>query len=812
MDEATLLAIRVALQDVRGVRAGLEEVKAGIRGVHTENQRMASSQEEVARGVSNVNNQLNRLYGRRPIRMLADDAVYARGHMLNLVSAIGSVTAGIFALRGGAELGMAAIESLERKRAFDRMLRFNVGPDNAKRIEKQTEDFAFKQGLDINAMRPGVAKLAGTKEVGADDLVPLLRAFSAVAAESGADSQQTTRAFREFAEMASIGHLDRRTMRALANDQVQLKPIFENLIKLFERRLSAKPTGIGDNAQISFKEAAAALLEYGKDPKNQKFLDEQAGQASASIQRLKNVIETDLLPAIGEKLAPEVTKVAGELTDWIKSIDPQQVEQVTQELLDFGEKLVEYAPQIAIFIGALVIAQKLGLAKFTVATLDAAAALDVLAMSAKSGGAGGVVGGEEEGGAAGAAGGVGGAGGPGGKGAPGGPGGSGGSSKGGGATVFPPSEEGVHGGGKAPAETPPGLTGAPPGSGGKAEGGVGNADGSPDAVHPPPRRLGPDGQVMKSPKRFGPNGEELPIATPSASLDERNKVLDAGRTVAEAEAAGATVGTVAATGFAAKNFPVLGPIARGVGGKVLSVGGRIVGTGLGIAGFAAGDYVGQKVAEHFTDNPWIQQGAGIAGGLVGMKGVGWGVQAARASWAARAGAAAAGSGGATVAGTAAAATTAATTVGIGVILAEVGLLAVAVKEATVDHTLGTDESLFAKMPTWLGGGGLGMDWSQRKAAQNEEGKAAFEKWHGRSEDFKAFQKNWTHIYGGATIDRKQLETMALATYNQNPDSAATKQLIGLLQRYFGEGIAPIRDASVNNRAAESATRATRAGM
>ncbi|UOF77572.1 tape measure [Caudoviricetes sp.] len=387
ISQADVLAIRATMLNVARVRSDVQTIRRDLQQLRSENLRAANSQRTVASAVSRTYDAASRS-GARAIsqtRALERETQRLRGTYSSLRGLVASI--GIpFGAAGAARLGLLAIQKFEGKAGAQRAFAFNFGKDLSRSVMGELNAFADRQGLSRTSTRRTGLSIAGSGNVSPGELTPIIRAFSALAAVGGANSEQTNRAFEQLAQIASQGKLQGDELRQIA----------ENLVPLRTLIIRA---GLGDRLgsqtnPITFREVVDVLLKFGQSGNVAEMLAAQAQNATSSLQRFYNIVEDELAPALGDALTPAVREAADMATEWSKAIDPEEVKLRTRQFLGFVKTIVDNGPALAgIYLGMKAY-QALLSGRYYFSTIGAANALDYLASSAyAAAGAGGGVGG-----------------------------------------------------------------------------------------------------------------------------------------------------------------------------------------------------------------------------------------------------------------------------------------------------------------------------------------------------------------------------------------------------------------------------------
>lgn len=352
------IALRVELQNVRNVLAGIRDMRLQIE------QFGARVNSTATRGVQAAN-QMGTSFS-------------------NLATKIGGATAAIYSLKKGFDLVMGSIEAYQQKRGFVMAMKFALGEGPGAGISGQVDKFAQDQGLDLQGPRSSALKLAASKEIPANQIVATLRAFSALAAQSGSTNDQIKRAFEQYTQIASQGRLQGDELRQIQENGVQLRALL-------------KDAGLGSRMYdtqnpLTFQEINEVLLKFGQSAKAQELLAMQAQQATSSVQRLQNAFIQKLVVPIGQTLAPIIAGLATALTIVVNALGaiPDPVKGAIAVIAGVGGLIFVLKG----LLGGLRLWSTLAEGKLTASTTAAALALDGLAISAgaaalKGGGGGG---------------------------------------------------------------------------------------------------------------------------------------------------------------------------------------------------------------------------------------------------------------------------------------------------------------------------------------------------------------------------------------------------------------------------------------
>jgi len=247
---------------------------------------------------------------------------------------------------------LKVVQMFDSKKGFERVLKFNLGEADGARLARQADKFAVSNGLDVDTTRQGVAGLAGTG-MKANDILPILEAFTALATTSGADPAGAGRAFTQFTQIASQGKLQGDELRAIQENGVQLIRIL-------------KDAGLGDRIgsqkdPITFDEIVVALRQFADRPEAQKAMAEKRSEATSSWQAALSDFRVTFLEPLGEQLAPAVRDVALYLREITKSLDPKSVAQFVKQLISAGISTAKWVAEnkdLLLTIGKAIVAMK----------------------------------------------------------------------------------------------------------------------------------------------------------------------------------------------------------------------------------------------------------------------------------------------------------------------------------------------------------------------------------------------------------------------------------------------------------------------
>lgn len=387
MNQGDVLAIRAVMQNVSRTRSDIRSLRGDLREMRNENQRAARAHKGLADSITRSYDAAGKSHSRAitQTRALNTEA----GKLKSTFSALKGLVASVgipIGIMGAAKAGMFAIQKFEGKQGAGRAFAFNFGAEVSKKVMADLDRFSDTQGLSRLRTRSSGLALAGSRNVKPGDLMPVMRGFAALGAVGGATSEQQNRAFEQLAQIASQGQLQGDELRQIAENLV---PIRSLLIQAgFGARMGSQSN------PITWKEVQDTLIKFGKSGDVAGMLAAQANNATASLQRLQNILEDDIAPVIGDVLSPALKEVAEDAKEWAKSLDPQDIKEKTRQIVGFARALVNHAPAIAgIYVGLKAYQTLLG-GRYLASTYAAANALDTLAASAyaaagRGGGGGG---------------------------------------------------------------------------------------------------------------------------------------------------------------------------------------------------------------------------------------------------------------------------------------------------------------------------------------------------------------------------------------------------------------------------------------
>ncbi|MEN6537387.1 MAG: tape measure protein [Bryobacteraceae bacterium] len=201
---------------------------------------------------------------------------------------------------GGVVLGLNAIKAYDSQEGFKRMMRFQYGPGMGESMYRQTRNLSDELGLPMGEVSQGLKGLSNV--LSSSELIDTMKAFVAVGFRSGATSEQMSRALIQYTQVAMSGKLQGDELRLMQENGVNIKGLIMR---------SGLGSRIGSQTDpITFKEINDLLLKEGQTAESQQMLAEAGNTGSAALARMQNVIDQDLLPAIGEELTPAIKKAA----------------------------------------------------------------------------------------------------------------------------------------------------------------------------------------------------------------------------------------------------------------------------------------------------------------------------------------------------------------------------------------------------------------------------------------------------------------------------------------------------------------------
>ncbi|RYG35197.1 hypothetical protein EON81_13400, partial [bacterium] len=175
-------------------------------------------------------------------------------------------------------------------------------------------------------MRRTAMGLAGTKQIDPKSSVKTIEGFNALGTLGGAATEEISRALVQLKQVASNGRLMGDELNLIQEAGIPLRALLQD-------------KGMGDRFgsttnPIKWSEIQQALIEFGADPKTQQALTESTDTASRSLGVLGNVVNYDLLPALGEAFSPAIKAGAETVSAWAKELDPAAIQGWTTSVLD----------------------------------------------------------------------------------------------------------------------------------------------------------------------------------------------------------------------------------------------------------------------------------------------------------------------------------------------------------------------------------------------------------------------------------------------------------------------------------------------
>jgi tape measure domain-containing protein len=329
MTQADILAIKVAVQNVGDAQRKLGTIKKQLDDLDNKNSKRGSAQLSLIQRLRNANQDL--VESQRRVANTGGGIASAYGKIAGVAATAASAFAGMY----------ASVKAFEGISGTRKGLANMLGSQQAAvDVEKQLRALADKTGTRMSDLFPGTQKLAGTEQVGAAELVPTLKAFIALGKRGGANPEGLSRAFEQFTQIASQGKLQGDELRSIQENGVQLRALLSR-------------AGLGDRIgsqtnPITFKEIQKALLEFGNSADATASLAIGSDNATASFNRLINLLQVDLLPIIGKVLTPAFAKLGDLLRNFLGSMSPEKLQKlgdnIAQAVLSIGKLALEALP------------------------------------------------------------------------------------------------------------------------------------------------------------------------------------------------------------------------------------------------------------------------------------------------------------------------------------------------------------------------------------------------------------------------------------------------------------------------------------
>jgi len=345
MTQADILAIKVAVTNVANAQRSLASIQQRVDDMQKKND------SAMKRG------------GRFLMAWFQQNREH-RNSVEGLVKSYARLAAAFGTVYGSALTMYKAIQSFENLKSFRQGLTAMVGGDSAGMIEKQARAFARQTGTRMTSFMPNIQGLIGTESAKPTEIVPLLRAFTALAKKNGALPDQIDRAFTQFTQVASQGKLQGDELRVMQENMVNLRGLL-------------KRAGLGDrigsqSQPITFEEIKKVLLRFGESADAAKYLAINSDSATASFNRLFDTIMLDVLPVFGKMLTPAAVELANWLESLAKKATPEVIERYTRKFVEFVQFLIHFIENEGpSFLSAIH-----GLANITIKLADAFMGLD----------------------------------------------------------------------------------------------------------------------------------------------------------------------------------------------------------------------------------------------------------------------------------------------------------------------------------------------------------------------------------------------------------------------------------------------------
>lgn len=315
---ADVMAIRVAV-------TGIAESQRQLAAMMARLEQMQKKSEQTGKKVAQAKSKM------------ADQNKALRGGVDGLTSSFGALAAVLGTVAAAGFTAYRSIQAYEQLQMFRRGLTIRFGAEAAGTIERQAREHAYEVGSRMAGLMPAIGRLAGTGAVRPDEVMPLIRAFTALGLGGGADTHMIERAMTQLGQIASQGQLQGDELRQIQENLVPLRSLLDDAG--IGHRVGAQ----GD--PIRFEEIKDALLEFGKTERAAANLGIAANFASSAFNRLLDVITVDILPVMGEVLTP----AAKEFADWLRklaeSVTPDEIRAFTGEVLKATKWVMEFLDQ-----------------------------------------------------------------------------------------------------------------------------------------------------------------------------------------------------------------------------------------------------------------------------------------------------------------------------------------------------------------------------------------------------------------------------------------------------------------------------------
>ena len=307
MTEADILSLRVQATRVQQLRSDLRSIKGDLVGIHQATLSHASASRSAARAVASGYDQM---------------ALAAKRSASAQSSAMASVKKSVFsaaAAYGAVRIAQNAIRAQESQAGFAAAFKYNLGAQQGARSNAELSGFAQKQGLKVGGVQQAGIGLASAG-VRPEDLVATIRGLSAAGAAGGATSEGMKGAMEQYKQIAMNGKLQGDELRLIQENGVNLIAILKN-------------AGLGDRIRdkqnpLTFEEVNAAIIAFGKTKEASELLTTQASRTTSAFNRVDNILEQRLYPALANGFGPAAEKVATILAGLAENIDPKMVENL----------------------------------------------------------------------------------------------------------------------------------------------------------------------------------------------------------------------------------------------------------------------------------------------------------------------------------------------------------------------------------------------------------------------------------------------------------------------------------------------------
>ncbi len=311
MTEADILSLRIQATRVQQVRSDLKSIQGDLMRMRQSQASFAAASRSNARSVSQSYDQMAQAARR--------SASAQKQAMQGVGDSIKRTVLTASAAYGLVRLGQNAIRAQEQQQGSAAAYKFNLGAAQGAKTRSAVGAFAQKQGLNANSTQQTGLGLAGAG-VKPEDIVSTIKGLSAAGAAGGATSEGMKGAMEQYKQIAMNGKLQGDELRLIQENGVNLIAILKN-------------AGLGDRIRdkqnpLTFEEVNAAIIAFGKTKEASELLTTQASRTTSAFNRVDNILEQRLYPALANGFGPAAEKVATILAGLAENIDPKMVENL----------------------------------------------------------------------------------------------------------------------------------------------------------------------------------------------------------------------------------------------------------------------------------------------------------------------------------------------------------------------------------------------------------------------------------------------------------------------------------------------------